>query len=71
LNLVAENKIQVETNIFHGLNYVPRMADLSYSSKTKGKAICVVDEKATGEERERRHADQARGSDTRSPTAVR
>jgi propanol-preferring alcohol dehydrogenase len=51
LSLVAENKIQVETNVFHGLNDVPRMVDLSHSSKMKCKAICVVDEKAIGEEK--------------------
>ena len=51
LNLVAENKIQVETNVFHGLKEVPRMVDLSHSGKMKGKAICVVDEKAIEEEK--------------------
>ena len=51
LNLVAENKIQVETNVFHGLKEVLRMVDLSHFGKMKGKAICVVDEKAIEEEK--------------------
>jgi propanol-preferring alcohol dehydrogenase len=51
LNLVAENKIQVEVNVFHGLKEVPRMVDLSHSGKMKGKAVCVVDEKAIEEEK--------------------
>jgi hypothetical protein len=29
---------------------VPKMVDLSHSGKMKGKAICVVDEKAIEEE---------------------
>ena len=50
LDLVAESKIHVETNVFHGLKEVPRMVDLAHSGKMKGKAICVVDEKAIEEE---------------------
>ena len=50
LNLVADNKIHVETNVFHGLNEVPKMVELSHSGKMKGKAVCVVDEKAIEEE---------------------
>jgi alcohol dehydrogenase, propanol-preferring len=38
------------TNVFNGLKEVPKMVDLSHSGKMKGKAVCVVDEKAVAEE---------------------
>ena len=44
LKLVADNKIHVEKNIFHGLNEVPKMVELSHSGKMSGKAVCIVDE---------------------------
>ena len=50
LNLVAEHGIRVEKNVFHGLNEVPKMVELSHSGKMKGKAVCVVDEKAIQDE---------------------
>ena len=46
LNLVSEHKIHVETNIFHGLNEVPKMVELAHSGKMKGKAVVVIDEEA-------------------------
>lgn len=43
LNLVGKNGIKVETNVFNGLDEVPKMMELSHSGKMKGKAVCVVD----------------------------
>lgn len=43
LDLVGKAGIKVETNIFNGLNEVPKMIDLAHSGKMKGKAVCVVD----------------------------
>lgn len=40
---VGNHGIKVETNIFHGLNEVPKMVELSHSGKMKGKAVCIVD----------------------------
>lgn len=51
LDLVAANKIQVETNVFHGLDEVPKMVELSHSGKMKGKAVVVVDEEAINAEK--------------------
>lgn len=51
LDLVARNKIRVETNVFHGLHEVQKMVDLSHSGKMKGKAVCVVDEEAVDAEK--------------------
>ena len=36
--------ISVQTNIFHGLNEVPKMVELAHSGKMKGKAVTVVNE---------------------------
>ncbi|KAK4936776.1 hypothetical protein LTR10_022433 [Elasticomyces elasticus] len=43
---VAKYNIKVETNLFYGLEEVPKMVDLAHSGKMKGKAVCVVDEEA-------------------------
>ncbi|KAK5071173.1 hypothetical protein LTR64_007677 [Lithohypha guttulata] len=43
LDLVGKAGIKVETNIFNGLNEVPKMIDLAHSGKMKGKAVCAVD----------------------------
>lgn len=43
LNLVGKFGIKVETNLFNGLQEVPKMIDLAHSGKMKGKAVCVVD----------------------------
>lgn len=43
LALVGKAGIKVETNIFHGLNEVPKMIELAHSNRMKGKAVCVVD----------------------------
>ena len=51
LEMVSKHKIQVETNIFHGLDKVPEMVELAHSGKMKGKAVCIVDEKAVEAER--------------------
>lgn len=44
LDLVAEHKIKIETNVFHGLNDVPKMVELAHSGKMQGKPVVVVDE---------------------------
>lgn len=51
LNEVAKHNIQVETNLFYGLDKVPKMVELSHSGKMKGKAVCVVDEAILAEEK--------------------
>lgn len=43
LNDAAAHNVQVKTNIFHGLQEVPKMVELAHSGKMKGKAVCVVD----------------------------
>jgi propanol-preferring alcohol dehydrogenase len=43
LNDVAKYNIKVETNLFYGLEQVPKMVELAHSGKMKGKAVCVVD----------------------------
>lgn len=43
LNLVGKNGIKVETNVFYGLDEVPKMLELAHGGKMKGKAVCVVD----------------------------
>lgn len=50
LNLVAEHKLQVKTNVFHGLNEVPKMVDLAHSGRMQGKAVVVVDEDSIASE---------------------
>ncbi|KAK5191869.1 hypothetical protein LTR92_008450 [Exophiala xenobiotica] len=40
---VAKYNIKVETNLFYGLDQVPKMVELAHSGKMKGKAVCVVD----------------------------
>jgi propanol-preferring alcohol dehydrogenase len=51
LDFCAKNKIAVETNVFHGLEEVPKMVELSHSGKMKGKAVVVVDEEAIQQEK--------------------
>jgi D-arabinose 1-dehydrogenase-like Zn-dependent alcohol dehydrogenase len=43
LDDVAKHDIKVETNLFYGLEEVPKMVELAHSGKMKGKAVCVVD----------------------------
>jgi propanol-preferring alcohol dehydrogenase len=43
LNDVSKYNIKVETNLFYGLEEVPKMVELAHSGKMKGKAVCVVD----------------------------
>jgi propanol-preferring alcohol dehydrogenase len=44
LDVVAKHGIKAETQVFHGLEKVPEMLELSRNGKLKGKAVCVVDE---------------------------
>jgi propanol-preferring alcohol dehydrogenase len=48
---VAKHKIKVETNLFYGLEEVPKMVELAHSGKMKGKAVCVVDKEALDSEK--------------------
>lgn len=43
LNLSGKKGVKVETNVFYGLEEVPKMVELSHSGKMAGKAVCVVD----------------------------
>ena len=43
LNAAEKYNIKVETNIFYGLEEVPKMVELAHSGKMSGKAVCVVD----------------------------
>lgn len=45
LKVAAEKGVTVKANLFHGLNEVPKMIDLSNSGKMAGKAVCIIDEK--------------------------
>ena len=51
LNEAARHNIKVETNLFYGLEEVPKMVELSHSGKMKGKAVCVVDQSLLDEEK--------------------
>ena len=44
LDHVAKHSIRVETNLFFGLDQVPKMLELAHSGTMKGKAVCVVDQ---------------------------
>ncbi|EXJ92263.1 hypothetical protein A1O3_00813 [Capronia epimyces CBS 606.96] len=44
LNDAAKHNIKVETNLFYGLDAVPKMLELAHSGKMQGKAVCVVDQ---------------------------
>lgn len=44
LNDASKYNIQVETNVFYGLEQVPKMVELAHSGKMSGKAVCVVDQ---------------------------
>ena len=43
LNETGKHNVKVETNLFYGLDQVPKMVELAHSGKMKGKAVCVVD----------------------------
>ena len=43
LNDAEKHGVKVETNIFYGLEEVPKMVELAHSGKMSGKAVCVVD----------------------------
>ena len=60
LNLVADKKIKVEVNVYHGLHEVPKMVELSHSGKMKGKAVCIVDEEVISKEKD--DGGEAKGS---------
>ncbi|OAP64755.1 hypothetical protein AYL99_00727 [Fonsecaea erecta] len=45
--------INVETNLFYGLEEVPKMVELAHSGTMKGKAVCVVDRAEFEKENER------------------
>ncbi len=51
LQVVAEHKISVKTNVFHGLKEVPEVVELSHSGKMQGKGIVIVDEEAVNAEK--------------------
>ncbi|KAF2395749.1 alcohol dehydrogenase, partial [Trichodelitschia bisporula] len=44
MELVAKGGINVKSNVFHGLEEIPKLVHLVHSGKMQGKAIVVVDE---------------------------
>lgn len=44
LDDVVKYDIKVKTNLFYGLEEVPKMVELAHSGKMRGKAVCVVDQ---------------------------
>lgn len=42
LRTVAEHGIKVRSNVFHGLEEIPKLMELAESGKMMGKAIVVV-----------------------------
>ena len=46
LQVVAKHGIKAETQIFEGLQEVPKMFELLEEGKVKGKAVCVVDKES-------------------------
>lgn len=44
LDDVSKYNIKVETNLFYGLDELPKMVELAHSGKMRGKAICVIDD---------------------------
>jgi propanol-preferring alcohol dehydrogenase len=44
LNDAEKYNIKVETNLFYGLEQVPKMVELAHSGKMSGKAVCIVDQ---------------------------
>jgi len=47
LQVVAKHNIRAETQIFHGLEEVPKMVELARAGNLRGKAVCVVDASLT------------------------
>jgi alcohol dehydrogenase, propanol-preferring len=43
LNDAEKHNVKVETNLFYGLEEVPKMVELAHSGKMSGKAVCIVD----------------------------
>ena len=46
LKTVAELGIKVNSNVFHGLNEIPKLVELAHSGKMAGKGMIVIDEEA-------------------------
>jgi len=44
LKVVAEERISVKVNPFHGLEHISELVELAHSGKMKGKGMVVVDE---------------------------
>jgi len=52
LEVVAENKITVKTNAFHGLKEIPKLVELAHGGHMKGKGIILMDKEQIEKERE-------------------
>ncbi|KAI1625585.1 alcohol dehydrogenase [Exophiala viscosa] len=48
LEVASKHGVTAETQVFYGLEEVPKMIELSESGRLKGKAVCVVDKKIAG-----------------------
>lgn len=51
LDVVAEHKISVSKNVFHGLNEIPKLLELAHGGKMSGKGMIIVDPEQIEEER--------------------
>jgi len=51
LDVVAEHKITVKTNAFHGLKEIKKLIELAEGGHMKGKGIIIVDQKQIDKER--------------------
>jgi len=51
LDVVAEHKIKVKTNPFHGLEEIPKLIELAHGGHMKGKGIVIVDEEQIEKEK--------------------
>ena len=51
LDLVAEHKISVKNNIFHGLKEIDNLIELVHTGKMKGKGVVIVDQEQIEKEK--------------------
>lgn len=54
LDLVAEHNITVKTNLFFGLEEIPKLIEFAHSGKMAGKGVVIVDEDEISRAKERR-----------------
>lgn len=52
LQMMVDHNINVEKNVFHGLNKIPELVDFAHHGRMQGKGIVIVDEDAIQKEKE-------------------